>query len=96
MKTINQILEEFEKEFGDWNFHHKDLPCFHDSVTEHAVKAFLKSSLESLLDEIPVEEEDIGCTSNACMRSEDFCTCDYTGYNRAIQEVKEAIKRLKE
>jgi len=49
MINTDKILEEFDKKFEDWNFHHKDLGCFHDSVTEHLIKVFFIESIAQAL-----------------------------------------------
>lgn len=51
-KVKDSWEERFDKQFGEWNFHHKDIVCFHDYITEHAIKQFIATTRENAVREV--------------------------------------------
>jgi len=50
--TKENWVKDFEEKFGDWNFHHKDLLCFHDDMAKFAIKQFIRDLLAEQRKEI--------------------------------------------
>ena len=76
-KTISQVLEEFKREFG-----------IHFSPSElQFAEGFIKSSLEAILESMPLEEKTIplGLTPEEHEEIRAYNSV----YNQAVKEVKE-------
>jgi hypothetical protein len=84
MKTIPQILEEFDKlkmSFTDING--DKIVCYHQ-----ASKSFLTEALTQILDELPTEIE-----RNSYWMKEN--KEEQGGYNRAMLKLQDHIKKVK-
>ena len=94
MNNLEMILKDFDEKFEDWNFHHKDLVCFHDSVTEHAIKSFISSQITELLQSLIVELEGIDIKEHVCRFNdgEHNCDCYIEGLNLAQDKLRKIIK----
>jgi hypothetical protein len=59
-QTSDKKMQEFEENFSDWNFHHKGLSCFHDAITEHAIKSHILSCEIAQLEAVKSKVEEKG------------------------------------
>ena len=84
-KTISQVLEEFEEDFVPSSLKWKDVvhcTCCSTEEEYNNIKNFIKSSLEAILESMPLEEVKILPRNRLSLAFEDGC-------KRKVKEVKE-------
>ena len=103
--NITEILKRFEKQFIYRKENPIDIMSKPDDDGDRIevngefgkIKAFLKTSLNKLLDSIPVEEKHDGMGCCCCKEGDTplGLTCDYYAENQQIRKLKQTIKQLR-
>jgi hypothetical protein len=90
MKTIKDILEEFDEEFEKWAFFPKDLDGWKKAnfETRDYLKHFIKQAILQIIDELPTEQviEDTRELEDSYINE---------GINIKARELQDHIKKLK-